>query len=206
MGKKRWRDESIRLQNWDYSSPGFYFVTICTRDREKFFGHINDGKMILNNAGIIAYNQWLKINQNFNHIILDEFIIMPNHIHAILKICYNPNCQNKHANVCNTCRDAINRVPNGNYNNDENNGVGGITGNKNPMINRLSISYVLRSYKSTCTKMIRNLQNDDYFGWQPKFHDRLIRDDHSLHRIREYIKDNPAKWWRDRNKPENLYM
>ncbi|HEX2953755.1 MAG TPA: hypothetical protein VHR47_07200, partial [Bacillota bacterium] len=76
---------SIRLKNYDYSSPGMYFITICT-ETDYIFGRINHGNMILTPFGQIAHDQWLAIPQRFPHILLDEFIIMPNHIHGILQI------------------------------------------------------------------------------------------------------------------------
>ena len=83
----KYRIESARLKNWDYSSPGYYFITICTKNREFYFGDVKNNKMILSPMGKIAYDYWLKIPEHFPHVASDEFIVMPNHVHGILKIC-----------------------------------------------------------------------------------------------------------------------
>ena len=74
---------SIRLQGYDYSQAGAYFVTICTQNRECLFGEIVNGGMRLNAIGQIAADQWYAIPQRFADIELDEFVVMPNHIHGI---------------------------------------------------------------------------------------------------------------------------
>jgi putative transposase len=75
---------SIRLKDYDYSSGGAYFITICVKNRECLFGEIIEGKMNLSEIGEIAHNNWLNIPEHFNNVILDEFVVMPNHIHGIL--------------------------------------------------------------------------------------------------------------------------
>jgi REP element-mobilizing transposase RayT len=82
----RYRVESARLQSWDYALPGYYFITICTKNQECFFGTIMDGKMELSELGKIANKYWIEIPNYFENIELDEFIIMPNHIHGIIII------------------------------------------------------------------------------------------------------------------------
>ena len=78
--------QSIRLENYDYSKSGLYFVTICTENRECLFGDIVDGKMVLNNIGNMIEKLWNKIPERFNMVELDAFQIMPNHIHMIIHI------------------------------------------------------------------------------------------------------------------------
>jgi len=82
---------SIRLQGYDYSQPGWYFITICSQSREMLFGDIVNRKMFLNEVGIIIKNNWLKIPELRSYIELDEFIIMPNHFHGIMIIMENSN-------------------------------------------------------------------------------------------------------------------
>jgi REP element-mobilizing transposase RayT len=77
---------SIRLKGYDYSQPGGYYVTIVTQNRECLFGDIVDGKMILNDGGRFTQKCWLDISNHFPHVYLDEFIIMPNHVHGIIII------------------------------------------------------------------------------------------------------------------------
>ncbi|MFH2049019.1 MAG: transposase [bacterium] len=78
--------KSLRLKDYDYSQTGFYFVTIVIQDRECFFGEIKDGEMILNDAGKISYARWLWLKEQYHYVDLDEFVIMPNHIHGIIII------------------------------------------------------------------------------------------------------------------------
>ncbi|MCG2686273.1 transposase [Candidatus Parcubacteria bacterium] len=80
------RIETTRLKGWDYSEPGYYFVTICTRDRVCCLGDIVDGKMRLSEIGEIAHQYWLKIPNHFGNVVLDEFVVMPSHVHGIIVI------------------------------------------------------------------------------------------------------------------------
>lgn len=78
----------IRLKGYDYSQAGWYFITICTQHRACLFGKIENGVMILNNAGQMVENEWLKLPKRFKHIALHEYAVMPNHFHAILEIVW----------------------------------------------------------------------------------------------------------------------
>ena len=79
---------SIRLKGYDYSADGLYFITICTKDKNHYFGRVIDGKMVLNERGQIVNNEWLNtINIRQGEVILHEYIVMPNHFHAIIEIC-----------------------------------------------------------------------------------------------------------------------
>jgi len=82
MGK--YRNESARLQSWDYGCNAAYFITLCTKDREHFFGEINNKKLQISPAGAIAYILWFEIKNHAKNIELGEFIVMPNHIHGVL--------------------------------------------------------------------------------------------------------------------------
>jgi putative transposase len=75
---------SIRLRGWDYASPGLYFVTLCVQNRECLFGEIANGEMDLTDAGMMIEITWLEIPQKYPGVILDEFVIMPNHVHGII--------------------------------------------------------------------------------------------------------------------------
>src|SRR5690242_18327530 len=76
----------IRLRNYDYSSDGLYFITLNCKDREKLFGAIESKQMVLNDVGRIAQQYWAEIPQHFKHVILSEFIVMPDHMHGILQL------------------------------------------------------------------------------------------------------------------------
>ena len=75
---------SIRLQGYDYSQPGIYFITLCTQNHECLFGEILNGEMRLNEFGKMTQQCWLEISDHFPHVQLDEFAIMPNHIHGTI--------------------------------------------------------------------------------------------------------------------------
>src|SRR5512135_2910342 len=83
---------SIRLKGYDYSQSGAYFVTICTQNRECLFGDIVDGKMRLNDAGRMIHRTWNDVPIKYPNIEIDEFIVMPNHVHGIIVICHD-NCR-----------------------------------------------------------------------------------------------------------------
>jgi putative transposase len=80
------RRRSIRLKDYPYSRPGFYFVTFATHNLEPLFGEIKDGAMRLNRIGGYVREEWLRTEKLRPNVELLEFIIMPNHIHAIIKI------------------------------------------------------------------------------------------------------------------------
>jgi REP element-mobilizing transposase RayT len=82
----RFKKVSFRLKGWDYRKKASYFITICTKNRQHYFGKIENKKMILSNIGVIADILWHEIKNHTNNIKLDEFVVMPNHIHGILII------------------------------------------------------------------------------------------------------------------------
>ena len=88
--KNKYRIESTRLQEYDYSSQGAYFITVCTKNRECLLGALVDGQIILNNFGKIVLDCWHDLPNHYSNIILDEFVIMPNHIHGIICIDDDP--------------------------------------------------------------------------------------------------------------------
>jgi len=165
----KYRIETARLKNWDYGSSGYYFVTVCVKNRECVFGNVDDNKVILSEIGKIAEKFWLEIPAHFPFVKLDEFIIMPNHIHGIIII-------DNHRDVaCNVSTRTNNKIMS-------------IISPK-----RGSLSTVIRSYKSNCTKTINKTQNNIYFQWQLRFYDHIK----SLNNIRNYIINNPLNWDKD---------
>lgn len=84
--REKYRTKSLRLPNYDYSSNGYYFVTICTKNRENYFGEIKNGIMGLNEIGCITHEQWIKTGELRSNVHLDTFVVMPNHIHGIIVI------------------------------------------------------------------------------------------------------------------------
>ena len=167
--KNKYRITSARLQNWDYGSPGLYFITICTKDRQHYFGRIEGHKMILNELGLITNAEWektLQIRPDMN-LELGEFITMPNHFHAILMI--GENEYNKNITYQ---RDAM----------------PGVSTNKfGPQTKNLSS--IIRGFKSSVTTSAKKLNIE--FGWQERFHDHIIRNHEEYVQISNYIINNP---------------
>lgn len=207
--KNKYRIPSARLQTWDYGSHGLYFVTICTKNRQHYFGEIvvetqnfaspNDAfenitsqiiippetKNIIppgldtqNFAslrpipiGEIAIENWNKIPEHFPFVELDEFIVMPNHVHGILffnKPDFKEWTPNKFG----------------------------------PQSQNLGS--VIRGYKASVTTYATTNQIE--FSWQPRFHDHIIHSEEELNRIRKYIIQNPSKWKNDRDNEQGLFM
>jgi REP element-mobilizing transposase RayT len=184
-----YRNESSRLPGWDYSSPGRYYVTICTGDRVEWFGHVVKKEMKRNDIGNIAFRMLIDIPNHHNNASLDEFMVMPNHIHVIIVLRDRGG-----DGVLQNGGDAINRVP------APIKSRGGITQRHNPMLSRESLSYAVRWFKGRTSFEIR--KNHPNFTWQSRFHDHIIRDRHALDRIRRYIIENPIKWYLDENNPD----
>ena len=171
----KYRIPSARLQHWDYRWAGAYYITICTHNREHYFGKIIDRKMILSNVGVLADVFWYEIKNHAKNVELGEFVVMPNHIHGILIL--NPNdVETLHATSL--------RQPSNNE----------LMGAISPKSN--SVSTIIRSYKSAVTKHANRLGFD--FAWQSRFYDRIIRDQEAFVTIANYILNNPAKWTEDR--------
>jgi REP element-mobilizing transposase RayT len=84
--KNKFRIESSRLKNWDYSTPWWYYVTICTKDMKCWFGEVKKGKMVLNDLGNYVENKWKEIPMHYHMVELDYHVTMPNHFHGIIII------------------------------------------------------------------------------------------------------------------------
>ena len=197
--RNKYRAESIRLRHWDYSSDGYYFVTICTKYMENYFGEIKNGTMGLNELGCLVAKCWKNIPSHFPHTKLDAWVVMPNHVHGIV-IMKNDSVAEKN-NIIHR-RDAINRVSTGEL--IINKPAGGITGKHDPM-GKKTLGEIIRWLKGRCSFEIHK-KYDEYFTWQTRFYDHIICNEKSLNEIREYIQNNPEKWDWDRNNPNNLWM
>ena len=182
--KNQYRIESTRAQNWDYGSPGSYFVTICAQNHKCYFGEIvrqqkrggatnvgtqNFGTVVVEtqnfaslratDIGIIAQRYWAEIPDHFPFVTLDEFVVMPNHIHGVVTF--------------------------------DKPGYSGLSKNVfGPQSQNLAS--VVRGFKAAVKKYATMHTID--FAWQPRFYDQIITSQESLTIIRKYIIDNPEKW------------
>ncbi len=184
---------SIRLQGYNYTQPGYYFVTICAHDRECIFGKIVDGQMILNEYGKIVETEWMRTAQMRANVNLDEHVIMPNHLHGIIVIT-------------DAGRGALQRAPTNRYQ-DSRRG----TLQRAPRVEQFgkpvsnSIPTIVRLFKSTVTKQINELRKTPLAPvWQRNYYEHIIRNEDSLNRIREYIIHNPLRWMYDRENPDGI--
>ena len=161
---------SIRLKGYDYSQSGWYYITLCTRNRERLFGEVVGSNMKLIELGKIAEKEWLKTAKIRKNIIIDQYIIMPNHLHGIIGI------MDREAESKGT----MHRAPT-------------IEQFSKPTSN--SIPTIIRGFKSAVTKKINNLRNTPYVSvWQRNYYERVIRNEPELNRIRNYILQNPLNW------------
>ncbi len=192
--QKKYRTQSIRLQSWDYTIPWWYFVTICTHDQENYFGEVVDGKMQLSKIGKIVNYEWLKTIELRKNVESDEFVIMPNHFHAILVI--NEKIDTIMHEDSKIPEDST-KIKNSKISTEIHEYFSKISPNPN------SLSAIIRGFKSAVTKSVHEECNN-VFKWQPRFYDRIIRNDKELYNIRKYIQQNPLKFELTNQLPENL--
>ncbi len=158
------------------SQNGFYFVTICTKDRIEYFGEIEDEKMILNDFGEIVKQQWTWLGERYSYVGIDEYVVMPNHVHGILIIDSE-------------------EVGNGRDRSLQD----------NPTQKVKSLPELIGAFKTTSSKLIHE-SGLSIFKWQKSFHDHIIRNDKSLDRIRKYIHYNPLKWEYDQENKNDILL
>jgi putative transposase len=173
--------KSIRWKEHDYASEGAYFVTICTSRRRSYFGDIVNGEMNLSDMGRIADQCWQEIPKHFDNVQLDEYKVMPNHLHGIVMI----------TNAVGTRHMVGTRHVVSQHKDEPKRKFG-------PLPTK-SLHTIIGSYKSAVTKFIH--AKGFAFGWQSRFHDHIIRNERELNKIRRYIDNNPARWQFDRENP-----
>ena len=167
--KRRFKNGTLRLKSWNYSNPGFYFITFSTFNKIPYFGEVRNGKMIYSGMGKIAVKYWNYIPRQFPFIKLDVFQIMPDHIHVVIYMQETNHISTK--------------------------GYGGVTGSKNPM-GKGTTGEIIRWYKGRVTFEINKRFPESSFYWQSRYYDHIIRNNVSLNRIRKYIKNNPKNYHR----------
>jgi len=162
------RRRSIRLANHDYASTGAYFLTICAAHRACLFGSVRNQEVVLSDLGIVTKNLLRQVPFHVGDVDLDAFVVMPNHVHAIVMMPGDGRGTACRAPTVHT-PEAFSRPRKG------------------------SLATIVRSYKSAVTREARRS-----FGilevWQRGFHEHVIRGDTQLARIRQYIELNPARW------------
>jgi REP element-mobilizing transposase RayT len=177
---------SIRLKEYDYTQPGAYYITLCTKARQCLFGDVIKGEMRLNSLGYIAFTCWQAIPNHFPLVELDAFVVMPNHLHGILVI----SDTDERARQCRTPTSKQNHIP------------------KTEQFGKPvsgSIPTVIRTYKAAVTKRINLICNTKYTSliWQRDLYEHISRDQESLRNIRQYIVENPWRWADDLENPQH---
>lgn len=213
---------SIRLKGYDYSQPGLYFVTICVQHRKCLFGEISKGQLKLNNAGKMVHAEWEKLPLRFPNIRLHEFVVMPNHFHAILEIVRAtlvvapndfdaPNDSNAKIDDndgANDERDSDSLEINSITGDTEKSGQSGQprgfaptvnTGNTGNVVGK-TLGDMLGAFQSiTTVEYIRGVKQKNWPSfdgklWQRNYWEHIIRNEQSYNRISKYIINNPVNW------------
>jgi putative transposase len=199
---------SIRLREFDYSQPGAYFVTLCAFNKECLFGQVVDGQMRMNAMGEIVHEEWFRSGRIRLEIELGAFVVMPNHIHGIVRIVgahgVRPNvgangvCPITHGvrpnvganGVCPPAATAGGRAKEGER--------------RSPLPMRpRSVASFVAGFKSATTRRMRELHATICRSvWQRNYYEHIVRNERELSQIREYIATNPLRWAFDRENPE----
>jgi putative transposase len=176
---------SIRLKGYDYTQPGAYFFTLTTWQRAALFGEIVNHEMHLNSTGKIIAAEWQRLEQRFPNLQLDSFVVMPNHVHGIIRIT--------EPNTVRATRPSITRAgqdddgsprQEDDYDAASGQAHGPAAG---------SLGAILGQFKSRITKRLSLAIP----VWQRDYYERIIRDEGDWERIRQYIKNNPSQWEQD---------
>ncbi len=192
--------KTLRLSGYDYSQVGYYFVTICTQERESYLGDVIEENMLLNDAGRMVGRIWGELPERFGFVEMDEFVIMPNHLHGIVVI--DPG---DHKNFPCGDRSLTGEHKVRPYNNQLKCRRGEpcvrpLSGTK-----ECSLGRVIQGFKSITTHEysigVNNHQWSEFNKrlWQRNYYERVIRTERELEEIREYIVENPVKWDADEN-------
>jgi REP element-mobilizing transposase RayT len=160
---------------WDYGSNSYYFVTICIRNRKHHFGRIIDGEMCLSALGEVAADCWQEIPIHFPFVKLEEYVVMPNHVHGII---------------------IIDKLPLDAGNQDIAPLQQAVISTPNKFVPQsLNLGSIIRGFKIGVTKYANTCNAD--FKWQPRFHEHIIRNEEEHLKIRNYIISNPQNWEKD---------
>jgi len=171
--------KTIRLKGYDYSQPGFYYVTVCTQDRKCLLGKIIDRKMVLNEMGEIVKKWWLEIPKRFNGVKLDEYQLMPNHIHGII-IIWRDNRVNGRDNRAPT----LGKI------------IAYFKYQSTKQINQYLVGAGLIPPSGFIpTNIIKKI-------FQRNYYEHIICNENELNNVRQYIIDNPNNWEKDENNPQ----
>ena len=178
MNKKYPNRKRIRLKGYDYTTPGYYFITIKVKERAEDLCKIENGKMILNESGKIMETVWKELPQHYPNCKLDEYVIMPDHFHGIIQIIKR--------------REGSVTLPKKNEHRNKTNNERTIE-NKKPNIPIHGLPEIIRGFKTFSSKQINEkIKSGNKFEWQKSYYDRIIRTERELENVRKYIINNPV--------------
>jgi len=219
--QNKYRIPSARAQWCNYGDNGAYFITICTAHRECFFGNIINGIMKLSHLGVLADVFIQEIKNHAKNVIVDEYVVMPNHVHFIVKLDdnkLNDTLGSVHSQVSggSVTHEMTTHVETTHVETTHALSLQQQQPQQQPHKNlsgqnrfqnqgKNTISSIVGSYKSAVSKHAHRLGYD--FGWQSRFYDNIIRNQESYNTISEYITNNPAKWEDDKfypSKPKTI--
>lgn len=178
---------SVRLKGYDYAQAGAYFVTICTHECACLFGEIVDGEMQLNVIGRLVDAEWRAISTHFPQTIVDDFVVMPNHIHGILMSARIPP-QHEGAIPSDIPTDPVGARFIAPSDIDGNGKITRTVVAKGAMNRAPTLGEIIRAVKA------RVRRKTGFTVWQRNYYEHIIRNDDSLNRAREYIRNNPTQW------------
>jgi len=171
---------SIRLPGYDYSMAGVYFVTICTLNQTCLFGTVVDDEIVLNEYGRIVLQSWEWLRDQYPYVDLQEWVIMPNHLHGIIMINHDD------ANCRGGSRTALIGM-----------GDPGLGGSRTAPTKPLG--RIIGAFKTISTKHVNLARNQPGMPvWQRNYYEHIIRNDDAYNRIAEYIINNPKRWEEDK--------
>lgn len=189
----------LRLLDYDYQMAGYYYITLCTQNRQCLFGKIENDLMILNDAGKMVHDLWLDISNKYDGFENDLFVVMPNHLHGILIL--NGSASTRKSNEERLARGLNEREPAQGLNEQ---------GPAQGPAPTLSVPDIMRNFKSLTTTCYRKGMEKNKYNpfekklWQRSYYEHIIRKNESLNKIRQYIVDNPRKWKEDQENPQAL--
>jgi putative transposase len=178
--RNRYRVDTARLKNYDYSGNGLYFVTICTGERFPYFGKLGNRELTATPIGKIAGDFWMAIPEHFPFVSVDEFVIMPDHLLGILFFDDPGFYDREYVNL--TISEQVEALDGTLEIRNSGNRFGPQSKN---------LASVIRNYKSAVTSFAN--KNNIRFKWHPRYHDRIIRSPQELSNVRNYIRRNPLK-------------
>ena len=194
MTEPRNHRRSIRLQDWDYTAAGAYFITICTQGHALLFGDVVGDTVRLNECGDTVWACWNQIPNHFPQAEMDACVVMPNHVHGIIVMtARTPDMAVGTQYVGAQHAAPLHIAP------------GSAPLPRRPGVQPGSLGAIVRSFKSATTQRINARRGVPGAPmWQRNYYEHIIRNDQSLQRIREYIKNNPARWAEDPENPDTV--